>query len=88
MDHGYEGIDFPFTPEPVPTFQMEARWTLDELAGYLSTWSGVRRYRADRGEDPVPPLVEELAGPWGADATADGTRRVRWPLAMRVGRSG
>lgn len=88
VDSGYDGIVFPFAPVPVPPFQMEAHWTLDELSGYLSTWSGVRRYRADRGADPVAALVEELAEPWRAEATAEGARRVRWPLAIRVGRAG
>jgi SAM-dependent methyltransferase len=86
VDAGYAGIQFPFAHEPAPPFAMEARWTLGRLAGYLSTWSGVRRYRAARGVDPVPALVGELAGWWGEDRGKPRARRIEWPLALRVGR--
>lgn len=38
------------------------------------------------GPDAVEALGEELAPLWGDDGEA--TRRITWPLAMRVGRVG
>ena len=83
VEAGYHTIEFPFAEVAVPAFTMEARWTLAELGGYLSTWSAVTRYRAAEGRDPVGPLLEELAGPWGDPAQP---RPVRWPLEVRAGR--
>ena len=39
-------------------------------------------FRLSSGFDPVAGFEQELAPLWGA-----GTRRVRWPLSLRVGRS-
>jgi ubiquinone/menaquinone biosynthesis C-methylase UbiE len=81
---GYAGLELPFSEEATPTFEMTVEWTLSQLGGYLSTWSAVNRYRASRGEDPVPPMVESLRAVWGAP---DATRTVRWPLVVRLGRA-
>jgi len=42
VEAGYRTIPFPFAEIAAPSFRMEARWTLDQLLGYFSTWS-VRR---------------------------------------------
>jgi hypothetical protein len=63
---------------------MEADWTLDHVAGYLSTWSAVRRVRAATGFDPVPGVVESLRDAWGGTQEV---RRVEWPLALHAGRA-
>lgn len=78
----YRGIAFPFEEIEMPAFALEHHWTLDELAGYLRTWSATLRYTAARGSDPVEPLVGELRGPWGGP---ERRRRVRWPLHFRAG---
>jgi SAM-dependent methyltransferase len=83
VDSGYATVPFPFAELAAPSFAIERRWTLAELAGYVGTWSAVRQYRRARGEDPMPGLVRELAGRWGDGATA---RHVRWPVRVRAGR--
>lgn len=79
----YRELRFPFDEIELPTFAIEAQWTVDELLGYLRTWSGVRGYVAARGEDPVQGVGGELAALWG-----DETRRCVWPLFIRAGRVG
>jgi SAM-dependent methyltransferase len=83
VETGYRTIDFPFAELHLPTVHMEAALTLEQLGGYLGTWSAVLRYRAAQGRDPVPELLELLRTRWGGPARA---RTVRWPLASRVGR--
>jgi ubiquinone/menaquinone biosynthesis C-methylase UbiE len=83
VNSGYAGIEFPFEEEAPPTFEMNVEWTFSQFGGYLSTWSAVSRYRAARGDDPVPAFMESLAPHWG-DANA--SRTVRWPLVVRLGR--
>lgn len=82
VDDRYRGIPFPFAETTVPSFAMEADWTLDEVLGYVGTWSAVTRYRAIAGIDPVPSLGERLRTAWGPAER----RRISWPVAMRVGR--
>ena len=83
VDSGYRTIDFPFAELALPAITMEAELTLEELGGYLGTWSAVLGYRSARGNDPVAPLLDRLRGAWGG---AERRRTARWPLALRAGR--
>lgn len=83
VDEGYRTIEFPFTELVLPSFAIEQQITLDQLGGYLRTWSATRKYAEERGEDPVTPLLDELRPAWGGPTHA---RRARWPLAIRAGR--
>lgn len=81
--NGYADFDFPFAELAFPSVTMELSWTLDEFVDYLATWSAVVRYRKERGDDPIPPLREELLRSWSDPARS---RPVAWPLAGRLGR--
>jgi SAM-dependent methyltransferase len=81
VDSGYAGIALPYTELPRPEIAMEAEWRLEELGGYVSSWSAVGRYRAQIGADPVPGFLDAVSAAWGT-----GTRHVRWPLVARAGR--
>jgi SAM-dependent methyltransferase len=83
VDAGYRTIDFPFHEVEAPAFEMETRWPLATLLGYVATWSAVTRFRAARGEDPVTELAQAFAAAWG---NPEVPRRITWPLALRVGR--
>jgi len=82
-DERYRTIAFPFAEVATPEFTMEQALTLDELAGYVRTWSGTRRYVERNGCDPVDDLVIKLREHW-ADPAA--RRLARWPVHMRAGR--
>jgi len=81
VENGYAELAFPFAELTVPPFAMSLDWTLDDLAGYLRSWSATSRYRELVGVDPVAALVEALTPLWG-----EGSRRVSWPLSLKVGR--
>ena len=82
VESGYREIEFPFEEEEAPEFPMRAMWTLPQLAGYLSTWSAVGKYREMTGDDPVLDVMPALLARWGRPEIA---REVRWPLRLRVG---
>ena len=82
VDVGYRTLDFPFDEFELPPLTIEQDLTLDQLAGYLRTWSATQRYAEARGEDPVAPLIAAIAASWGNRAAA---RRARWPLSIRAG---
>ena len=83
IDDGYRSLDFPFSEIAAPAFSIDVEWSLPRLLDYLSTWSAVKRYRADRGTDPLPALMAELRPLWGEPNTA---RPMGWPLFLRIGR--
>jgi SAM-dependent methyltransferase len=82
VDAAYRTLPFPFEEQEWPAFAMTADWPLAHLAGFFSTWSAVRRYRAARGADPVPELVEALRPQWGPE---ERPRRIAWPIGLRLG---
>ena len=82
MEAGYRTLPFPF-PELEPLgFAMQEHWSLSQLLGYVGTWSATQRFRETVGHDPVGRLGQDLSRHWG-DPSA--TRRIRWPLSLRVG---
>jgi SAM-dependent methyltransferase len=83
VDEAYRTIPFPFDEVETPPFAIEQSMSLEELGGYLRTWSATQRYVDRGGTDPVPPLLSCLARSW-PDVTS--RRRVRFPLHVRVGR--
>ena len=83
VEDGYRAIPFPFFAIAPPVFRMEAHWTLEQLLGYFSTWSATNRFIKTAGRNPLEPLSVALSRVWG-DANA--TRRILWPLSLRLGR--
>lgn len=83
VEDGYATLEVPFEEIEAPSFAMEAEWPIASFLGYVGTWSAVSRFRRERGVDPIAAFAAELSARWGDPATA---RRIRWPLAIRVGR--
>ena len=79
----YRTLPFPWREESAPPFALETDWDLQQVMGYLATWSAVQRYKDQRGEDPLPALAPRLAAEW-PDGKA---RRLRWPIHLRIGRA-
>ncbi|RPI13846.1 MAG: class I SAM-dependent methyltransferase [Lysobacterales bacterium] len=83
VEAGYRTLPFPWDEVPAPVFVLETDWALEQLMGYLGTWSAVQRYKDDRGHDPLPALEPRIAPHW----PPGGTRRLRWPIHLRLGRA-
>ena len=77
----FEELSFPFPEVETPAFQMETEWNVEQLLGYLGTWSATQRFMAAEKRDPLEGVQEELRRVWGTEK-----RRVSWPLTMKVGR--
>jgi SAM-dependent methyltransferase len=83
VEERYRTVEFPFTEFTAPAFAIEQPVTLDDVTGYVRTWSATRAYIEHHRQDPVDDLVSELGRAWGPPQQA---RLARWPVAMRVGR--
>lgn len=83
VDAGYTEMLFPMAEEPTPPFIMRARWTADELIGYLLTWSAIRVAERKGQQQVVRDALNSIRRAAGArDEPID----VRWPINLRVGR--
>lgn len=83
VEQEYTTIPFAFDEVPSPVFYSEKEMTLDDVVGYLNTWSATQRYLAENGENPVHAILEELSAAWG-DAGA--AHKMRWKLVSKIGR--
>lgn len=79
----YQTLPFPFEELKPPEFTMRADWELGRLIGFLDSWSATRRYKKERGENPIANIWEDLFKKWGEYGQQ---RTIRWPLYLRVGR--
>ncbi|NDC34017.1 MAG: class I SAM-dependent methyltransferase [Synechococcaceae bacterium WB9_2_112] len=83
VDQSYAGLVFPGQEWPFPTdLWIERHWDLQQLLGYLGTWSAVQVARQS-GHDPLPELSATLTGLWPQAGTQALT--VRWPFMGRWG---
>jgi ubiquinone/menaquinone biosynthesis C-methylase UbiE len=83
VDELYRTIPFPFEEVPAPKLEQTYQWTIEQLTGYLRTWSAVQHYRkAHNGADPLLLIEADLRKSWGAAAT----HTVTWPIILRAGR--
>jgi SAM-dependent methyltransferase len=80
VENGYRNVSFPFPEMSAPAFEMRLEWSVDDLIGYLATWSPLPRYIAERGTSPLDVVVPKLREAWGDDLA----RLVRWPLVVRA----
>lgn len=82
VDAGYRDISHPLNPLSLPPFAIEVSWSLEQLLGYLRTWSAVQRFEQQNGMDPLLQLEPTLRRAWG---DAKQPRFVRWPLHFLAG---
>ncbi|MEO8016588.1 MAG: class I SAM-dependent methyltransferase [Pseudomonadota bacterium] len=85
IEAGYRTLPFPFEEIATPAFGLELQWNLQQVVGYVSSWSATARYRKALGTDPVPLLGEWLAAVWPGEGASV---PVRLPIGLRVGKLG
>jgi SAM-dependent methyltransferase len=81
VETGYRTVKFPVPQLQPRAFVMHLEWSIEQLLGYVSSWSASARYLKERGEDPIPALRGALQSRWQADTP---TCVVRWPLSVRA----
>jgi ubiquinone/menaquinone biosynthesis C-methylase UbiE len=77
----FEELPFPFQQVETPPFAMVAEWRVENLLGYLRTWSATQRFMAGEQRDPLEEVEDHMRSAWGANS-----RQVTWPLTVRVGK--
>jgi len=82
IDESYETIPFPFEEIETPSFSNKLKWTLDDLIGYLNTWSAVKRFIKKNNYNPVDILFSQIEPIWEESAS----REVTFPILLRIGR--
>lgn len=81
IDEHYKTIPFPFDEIPTPQFENRHQWQLEQLIGYLNTWSAVKHFIKQKGHNPVEALEQALIPLWKTGSIQE----VRFPILLRIG---
>jgi len=81
IENEYRDLKFPYPQIPVPGFTMEENWGMAQLLRYISTWSGVKKYIAERNENPVKKLRKQLEDYWKPPEIR---KNVKWPIFLKI----
>ena len=82
VENEYRDIPFPFEPIAVPSFRIETTWTVDQFAGYLTSWSATQKYIQLHGVNPVHKFKEHIRTLWPTNEL----KRVTFPLFAKLGK--
>lgn len=82
LDEAYKTIPFPFEELEAPHFKITADWSLEELTGYLNTWSAAKHFEKAHGQNPIALVARELRQNWGEEKKIE----ITFGLLLRIGR--
>ena len=82
IDDNYRTIPFPYVDLPAPAFTIDVQWSFDHLIGYIETWSAVKHYQKEKGENPVRLVEARLKTAWGEGGSLSG----HFPILLRLAR--
>jgi ubiquinone/menaquinone biosynthesis C-methylase UbiE len=80
VEEEYQNLPFPFEQIATRKFSIEVEWTLEEFAGYLTTWSATQKFMRDKNYNPVPEVVKLIQPYW------KGRETVSFPVFLKLGR--
>lgn len=81
VDDGYQTIPFPFAQLETPALNIELYWTLDDLEGYLNTWSALQKFIKANNQNPVPSVIQEIKEHWKPGEKM----KIIFPIHMKAG---
>jgi ubiquinone/menaquinone biosynthesis C-methylase UbiE len=81
VDDKYSTLPFPFEEIETPAFQIIKYWTIDELEGYLNSWSALQKFIKANHFNPVDQLIQNIQPYWQEEKM-----KIVFPLYLRMGR--
>ena len=82
MDENYQTIPFPFEEITAPNFENVYEWNLQQLVGYLSTWSALKHFQKENDFNALNSVAEKLE----KLIPANGKIKVKFPILLRIGK--
>lgn len=82
VDSGYIDLYFPYAEMESPGFCIEVQWSLEDLIGYINTWSGVKKFISRNNVNPVVELFNNLKYCW----QRQNIKTVKFPLHLKLAR--
>ena len=79
----YRDLPFPFQELSLQPIDFPVVWSLEDLLGWIGTWSAIRPYKERTGKDPLEGIKRDLLAVWPT-SNGDPTT-LQLPLYYRVG---
>lgn len=83
IEQEYNSLRFPYPLITSPDLQIKKSWNLNQLLGYLRSWSSTQRYIQYKGYDPVKTLAVRLKRYWG---DTEEPKNIYWPVFIKAGK--
>ena len=80
VDEEYSNIPFPYKKIDAPGFTISYDWTIDELEGYLNTWSALQKFISANQYNPVDELMSRIKPFWKQEKM-----RINFPIHLLLG---
>ena len=80
VDEKYKTVPFPFKEIQCPVFEIKQEWTIDNLSGYVNSWSALQKFVSANHFNPVDELMEKVKPFWKQE-----TMQAVFPVYMRMG---
>lgn len=81
VDEKYSTVPFPFGEIKCPMFETQFDWTLDQLEGYLNSWSSLQKFILKNKFNPVDDLMKQIRPFWAQEKM-----KIVFPIHMRMGK--
>ncbi|MEQ8424130.1 MAG: class I SAM-dependent methyltransferase [Cyclobacteriaceae bacterium] len=81
VDSQYQTLSFPFKEIDAPDFKMPLSWSLQDLHGYITTWSAVQKFIRQNGVSPVDDFIKKVEPLWKHHRES-----VYFPVFLRLGK--
>ena len=81
VENGYADITFPFKVLNHTEFAIEVTWTLQQLEGYLESWSATQAFIKAKKVNPVPAFSNTIKALWHDEKYLG----IRFPLFLKAG---
>ncbi len=82
IDQHYQTIPFPLSEINSKPVSWHTDWNIDQLVGYIGTWSAVQHYIRAKGVNPIDSLRTELTKHW----TEQNKIEIEFPMLLRIGK--
>jgi ubiquinone/menaquinone biosynthesis C-methylase UbiE len=83
IDAQYKTIPFPFAEIKAPVFYITYEWNIEQVIGYMRTWSANQHYRKNHGVDLVSDDFKNfLQQNWPGEEKVS----LNFPVYMRIGK--
>ena len=80
VDEEYKNVPFPFEQIQTTKFSIKVEWTIEDFAGYLTTWSATQKFIKEKNYNPVPEVIKLMEPSWNKKEV------VLFPVFIKLGR--